>query len=361
MPETFRTMPAEAREFRCGQGRPCHLRSACSVATLLLVAGAALTGPALARHKEPKGNAELHTPDQVLKIMEKSSLAYEIGVDNALRPPALEDPRVLSNRLFLRQDGENLDLVALSLSKEAGEILEAGEDAYNKKDYDLALERYDKVLEMEPGFVHALTLIGDVHYARGEYEQARDFFQKAIDRNFADYDAHWFLADTLWRLGDKGQAIEQITIAHLLNVNHETLRKALLQLRDQIGRPWRDWDYAPRFSLGRDGKKVKVTAHEDWLGYAIVKAVWAYEPGYAEGMAGPDYSKNVITMEEEKEALLAVLNTPKAPQQLARIVDDGFVNEFLYYEVLARRTPATIVLLPRELFMRLVQYVNTYH
>ncbi len=60
-------------------------------------------------------------------------------------------------------------------------------------------------------------------------------------------------------------------------------------------------------------------------------------------------------------ALLAVLNTPKAPQQLARIVEDGFVNELLYYEVLARRAPATIVLLPRGLFMRLVQYVNTYH
>ncbi len=66
-------------------------------------------------------------------------------------------------------------------------------------------------------------------------------------------------------------------------------------------------------------------------------------------------------MEGEKEALLAWLRGPKSPQQIARIVDNGFANEFISYEVLAPRAPAAIVLLPRDLFMRIVRYVDTYH
>ena len=339
-------------------------RSASKIVVLLLIACAATVAPAAARHKDRKnadGQTTLHTPDAILKIVEKSSLTYEIDIDDSLQASALDNPRVLSNQLLLRQTGDDLDLVALDLSKKGREALDAGEEAYTNEEYALALERFKEVLEIDPGYVRALTLIGDVYYARGEDERARDYFQQAIDRNFADFDAHRFLADTLWRLGEKGSAIEQITIAHLLNVNHKGVKEALLELRDQIGRPWKDWDYSPRVSITREGKKIKVMAHEDWLGYALVKAVWAYEPGFVESAAGPDASKSLINVQEEKEALLAVLGGPKAPQQIVRIVDDGYVNEFLYYEVLAPRAPAAIVLLPRELFMRLVQYVNTYH
>jgi tetratricopeptide (TPR) repeat protein len=345
------------------------------VPTALLIA-AALTapGPVSARHKEKKvkpGKMEeapaegskpsLHTPDEIYKIMEKSSLTYEIDIKESLPPPAAESPRVLSSELLLTQQGDDLQLVAMTPSAGAREALDAAEQAFEKKEYASAIEGYRKVLEIDPSFVHALTLLGDVYYSRAEYDQAAESFQKAIDRNFADYDAHWFLADTEWKLGNKAQAIEEITIAHLLNVNHEKLKQALLRLRDEIGRPWKDWDYSPRFTLSRDGGKIKVVAQEGWIGYALVKAVWAYEPGYAESAAGPDYGKNAMTDQEEKEALLAVLNDPKSPQQLSRIVDDGYVNEFLYYEVLARGHPAAIVLLPRELFMRVVHYVDTYH
>jgi len=344
------------------------------VAALVIAAALIAPGTVFARHKDRKekpakpeetpavgSNPSLHTPAEIYTIMKKSSLTYQIDIKDSLPAPEAESPRVLSSQLLLTQKGDDQQLIAMTPSSAAHEVLDAADQAYEKKEYASAIEGYKKALEIDPDFVHTLTLLGDVYYARAEYDQAEESFQKAIDRNFADYDAHWFLADTEWKLGNKAQAIEEITIAHLLNVNHDKVKKSLLRLRDEIGRPWKEWDYVPRFALSRDGGTIKVEAQEGWIGYALVKAVWAFEPGYAESVAGPDYKKNAMTDQEEKEALLAVLNDPKSPQQLMRIVDDGYVNEFLYYEVLARSHPAAIVMLPRDLFMRVVHYVDTYH
>jgi hypothetical protein len=92
-----------------------------------------------------------------------------------------------------------------------------------------------------------------------------------------------------------------------------------------------------------------------------VKAVWKYEPGYAEGIAGPDTASNLITMEEEKEALIAYLAQEHPLPILNTIVEDGFTNEFLYYEEMAPKAPSALVLLPREIFMRVVDYIDKYH
>jgi hypothetical protein len=126
-------------------------------------------------------------------------------------------------------------------------------------------------------------------------------------------------------------------------------------------RPWKDWQYSPRYSLAQDGKKVKIQAPVEWVVYASVKAVWKYEPGYAERQAGPDYASRLITLEEEKEALAAYLSQEHPLPNLMPIVDDGFTDEFLYYEVLAPKAPGALLLLPREIFLRVAEYVDKYH
>jgi len=313
------------------------------------------------RPSELKERHSLHEPAEIIKIMEESKLEYELGVDDSLTPMKIESPRVLSSETLLLEDGGNYSLTRYPLSADAKEVLSSGENAYQEKDYESALKAYNRLMEMEPKYWHALVLIGDVHYSKGEFDKAKAAFEKAIKHNFVDYQAHWFLGDTLWNLGDQQGAIRSLTTAHLLNVNHEVLRKRLVSYRAKAERPWKDWTYEPRYSLKRDGDTIKVTFAEGWLGYAIVKAVWAFEPGYAHEMVGTDYEKNVITIPEEKEALVAELGTNHEMKHIEKIIDEGYANEFIYYELLARRAPETIVLLPREIFMRLVDYVDTYH
>ncbi|HEU4402424.1 MAG TPA: tetratricopeptide repeat protein [Candidatus Polarisedimenticolia bacterium] len=331
--------------------------AATAACTLLLLIG--IPGSVRARSKVKRG--ELHSFDELMKVMEKSSLTYLLDIDDNLPAPAIDKPRVLSaNQLLTESDG-HLTLTEASISKEANEVLKTAEEAFENEKFDTALELYKKVQEIAPDYSHLLTLVGDVYYRQGEYGKARDCFRQAIDRNFADYDAHWFLADAAWKVDDKSEAMQELTIAHILNVNHETLKKGLLTRRDSIRRPWKAWDYAPRYTLSRDGKQVKVTAQEDWLGYAVAKAIWIYEPGYAEKIAGEERRENVISFLEEKEALLGALGTNKKLKQVERIIDDGYVDELIYYEIVARQAPEALVLLPRDTFMRLVHYVDTYH
>ena len=305
--------------------------------------------------------SKLHDPRELFDLMEKSSIVYELDLDEGLPAPARGPGRVLSDDLVLKKEAGGTSLATYEPPAEAAGILEAAGKALDKQDYDQALALYERLRTIAPDYHRALTLIGEVQHARGDHEKAIASFERAIEANFADYAARWRMADSEWKLGRKSEAMRSITAAHLLNVNHEPLRKALLEYRSRIGRPWKDWEYAPRYRLSRDGKKVKVKFAEDWMGYAIAKAIWKYEPGYAESMEGPDYKDRAISMLEEKEALLGALATNKKLANVSLIIEDGYVDEFIVYEVLARKVPGALVLLPPEYFDRLVRYVDTYH
>jgi hypothetical protein len=64
---------------------------------------------------------------------------------------------------------------------------------------------------------------------------------------------------------------------------------------------------------------------------------------------------------EEQEAILALLAFNNELENINEIIEKGFLSEFLTYEVLAKKDPSALVLMPREKFMRLVEYVNSFH
>lgn len=320
---------------------------------------------ALDEPAQPEKKSKLHTPAEIFEILEKSSVVYELGVDKNIAPEPAGKGRVLSDYTYLKSspNGDST-LTTLPLSAEGNKVLNEGLDAFEKKDYETALKLYTRVHEMDPEYHHALTLIGDIHYFQGDLKQAMDWFQKAIDHNFADYAAHWFLADAQWKTGKREEAVRRMTTAHLLNVNHQMMRERLAAMRKEIKRPWDDWTFSPRYKVEKLEDKVKVTFQEDWLPYAIVKAVWAHEPGYKEATAGPDYEKLIVCMEEEKEGLLAMYVVHEKDRDfktLRKIVDEGYVSEMIEYEILAGKAPEAIVLMPRDSFNRLVEYVDKFH
>jgi tetratricopeptide (TPR) repeat protein len=318
-----------------------------------------LPGSGAGKGKESK--PKIHIPAEIVAIMQNSPLTYQLDMDNKLQAPKIEAPVVLPNQLYLEKEGEGYSLREQHISKEAAEIVTNGEAAFEKKEYDTALELYLKAQAMAPNYYFATTLIGDIYFFKGEYEKAISFFLKAIEQNFIDCDAHWFLADSYWKLGKKKETVRSLTIAHLLNVNHEQVKKGVLLYRKEAGKPWKDRTYEPRYALEKEGDTVKVKFAEEWIGYALVKALWAYEPGYAESMLGSAPKSGSVSTLEEKEAVVAGLAGNKELEHIGKIIEDGYGNQFILYELFARRFPATIVLLPREEFMRLVEYVEKYH
>jgi len=302
---------------------------------------------------------KLHTPAEIMKIMENSELTYEIGGDYIV--PLPDSPVVLSNQMFLREKEGGYSLETYSLSDQTRQVLQEGEEAFHNEDFGKAMTLYQQLLEVQPEYFHALTLIGDAYFSIGQFDSAKSWFSRSIELNFADYNAHWFLADTYEKLNNMEAAADEATIAHLLNVNHSNLRKAVRYYRERTNHPWKEWVFDPQYALSKDGNEVTIKTTAEWLGYALVKAAWAYEPGYAQSMLGNQKDKLVVVWPEEKEAIMAVLASNEKLSHINDIIDKGFFTEFILYEVTAKMKPSILVLLPREMFARMVEYVNTFH
>ncbi len=330
------------------------MRVACAAALALL---AGPLGRSLAESSEIPPR-ELTTPAEFIEIMENSSLLYEVRPPGPSSEDGKASMEVLPGGLVLKREGKPATLDRYTPSPEVGSRLVAAERLFNEGKFKEAIEVYKDVRTLAPDFHQVLTLIGEALFSMGRFEEARRYLEQAIVLNFIDYQAHWFLADTLWSLGHRERALLKITTAHVLNVNHNALRSALLGYRSRLGRPWKDWSYAPRVVLARDGDTVRVQCSQEWIGYCLAKAVWRYEPGYAQskGRAG----ENAFDALEELEALMAVLAHNDALSHIMTIVQDGFIEAFLAYEVLAKRSPSAMLLLPREELMSVVDYLGRY-
>ncbi len=311
----------------------------------------------------PFGQSEkasrLHTPDEIFKIMEESELSYVFGEDTI---SAREDdsPTVLINQFFLRDSSGKTTLDKYDFPKYAL-LLVQGDKEFANKNFDGALKYYHQLYATQPEYSFALTMIGDAFYSRGDIDSAIIYFRRAIDMNFIDYSAHWFLADSYDKIGLFDSALKEITIAHLLNVNHAVLKSKFKEYRESANRPWQEWDFKPHYHLSKDGYRVLINTSPEWVGYAMVKAVWKYEPDYAKKVDSAEPDSLLVNWSEEKEAVTALLADSTKNLRIREIITDGYFIEFILYELAGKKWPTVLLILPRDQFRRIYEYVEKYH
>lgn len=305
--------------------------------------------------------SNLHSPAQIIKIMEQSKLVYNLDALKEKITRRTDEPKVLHNQFVLIKSETGYELKTYELSEKELEIFNAAEAKFKSKDYNQSLSLFKKLNEIRPDYAYALTMIGDVFYNLSQFDSAEVYFLKAISLNPVDYTAHWFLADTYWQKGMGKEAIKNITIAHLLNKNNPRLLKSLKKYRNQIEDPWEVWTFEPQYRLSKQGRKITVEFDSDWLGYALVKALWKYEPGYAKSMIGKEPDEYTFNSTEEAEAISSLLSGNKKMKQIEKIVEDGYFNEFFYYEIVAQENPTALLLFPQNKFERIVEYVDRFH
>lgn len=302
---------------------------------------------------------QLHSPAEIMKIMEESELMYEIGPDFVAAPA--DSPVVLSSQVYLQKTERGHSLVMFSISEQARSVFDRAEEAFRSGKFVEAIAQYRRLLEVQPDYLHAVTLIGDAYFCMQEFDSAKANLERSIELNFVDFYAHWFLADTYARMGDVESALREATLAHILNVNHANLQKAIRHHRKMAGRPWKEWAFTPEYTISKEGNTVSIQTSPEWMGYAMVKALWAHEPGYAASMLDRPRETLAIVWPEEKEAIVMLLPYKEKFQHIGDIIDAGFFQEFVLYEITARRHPSVLVVLPHEELMRVVEYVNMFH
>lgn len=298
--------------------------------------------------------------DQLMSMMENSQVVYEPHIEDNYVNNDKPNLPTLNNEYFLSAKDSTLYLQQYNLSEEGKKTFNLAEEAFINHDYDKGITLYRKVLDTDKEYNKVFTMIGDMYYVKKDYDSAKYYFKLSIEKNFVDYAAHWFLADTYNKLGEKEEALKQITIAHLLNRNHKSMYDRLKVYREALNRNWKEWEIAPQCSTYKEEDKVVIKCTPEWAGYAIAEALWKFEPGFSEGVCGRKYDGKDAIYQKEAGCLFANLSTTKN-EDMVNIIKDGYFQEMVWYEVLSKRAPQAMLLIPETFLTRIVEYVDKFH
>jgi tetratricopeptide (TPR) repeat protein len=311
------------------------------------------------------GAQELHTPQQVLDIINKSSITYELNVLEKPIPPRDRSGNLNFNNVYreAKSDGQGFSVIPYELDSNVAVLVHAAEKEFARNQYAAAREKYQEALKADPSFFQIMTYIGQTYRLEGDLTKAMEWYEKTIEKNYIDYMAHWFLADLLFETGKLDRAVEEITIAKILNRNNPRIDLSYNQIYAKKKLKTDNWSFNPQVALDSTGaKQVRISFVQDWLGYALVKAAWRYEPGYKESMGE---TRSGLSMTEEKEGILGLLtmieekNKKKYPeiQALQLAFDKKHVHEYILYEIMLPRYPQLAYSLPTPVIEEIKTYV----
>ncbi|MCB9235338.1 MAG: hypothetical protein H6581_27030 [Bacteroidia bacterium] len=305
----------------------------------------------------------LHTPREVIERMSDSKVTYTL---ESLEKWNSTQTYAKVNDYFTHPEeveGE-ISIEHYELGPYGKRSWQLAEEAMQKEDLSAARENYKLVIQNQPDYAPAYTAVGLTFSRQGDRIEAIRYFEQAIEINFFDYLAHWSLALSLWEEKKKEKAAQEIAIAWVLNRNEPRLEADVKRIFKTSGRKLKEWNFDPQCTIQKLDKEIKIASHADWMPYAMVKALWKFEPGYAEEMGGPQEWNTT----EEREALfnLILLHTDEngkviskdpAIQYLWKAMEDKFLIEYIIFEIWLRQEPLIAFTQPKEAVLKLATYV----
>lgn len=309
---------------------------------------------------------KIHDPAEIIRIMDTSDIIYSF--DAGSFTPDIPDysEKVLYNNFYIRKlpDG-SMVVKQYEPNDSAAYQYELAESFFGQMDMEQARYHYEKALKADPTYYKVLVYIGDTYYHQQRYSEALTWYRRAIDSNYIDYLAHWACANALVYLGQQDKALREITIAKVLNRNNPRLTTKLMEIYRMNKKSYNDWYFTPLYELSGDydaeSEKitVKIRFKDHWMSYAMAKAVWKYEPGYAEAMGN-----NLVL--GEKEAVLAywmMASSDKAakktlPAKVLKIALDNHCYEsYLIYEALLPNRPEIALFIDKDGIETMADYI----
>ncbi|HOJ26652.1 MAG TPA: tetratricopeptide repeat protein [Candidatus Saccharicenans sp.] len=315
----------------------------------------------------PFSQQQLHTPFEILKMLQESKIEYEIRILEEKIPPPDYSDRLTSNYWYRQEKDGKIKLEVYQIKPETQGWLDKAEQEFRNHHDQQAREYYLKALDSQPEVAVIMTYIGQTYEPEGDFDQAMEWYKKALAANPADYMAHWFLADALVIKGEEERALEELTLAQIFNRNIPRMKKSREFIYKSCGLRVEDWVFNPQYKLEKTGENhVVISAAPAWLAYAMAKALWTYEPGYATSMGKP--ASSALYSGEEQEALAAeygYLSSQPAEQfqdypdlnVLKRAIEARKIGEYVIYEVLLPQYPRLAFELPPNIIESLKQYV----
>lgn len=306
---------------------------------------------------------KIHTPAEIFTILEKSTISYSLStLEKEILPPDRSE-NLNYNDFYREETKDKISTLQYHLSKEVTADFDKAEKYFQDHEPALARGMYQQALAKDSMCYKALTYIGQMYEMEKNHEKAIEWYQKAIDKNYIDYMSHWFIADVYSAIGEKDKAVEEVTIAWILNRNNPRIQKAVQRIYDLKKIKFPTWTFTPQMEIDSVGEnKVEIKFQTEWLGWAMVKALWRYEPEYRESMG---FKEGILSTTQEKEAILSLLTSIKKKQlkkhpelkMLRKALDEKMIDEFIFFEIFLPEYPSIAFQLPQKFILSIKDYV----
>ncbi len=286
---------------------------------------------------------EIHSPRQIFQILEKSDVVYKIEITDLPFPIPNRSNHLNRNDYYVTEEDGNISVLEYEIDDDAKIHIDLAESHFRNRRFADARSEYYKVLEVSPEYYKVLTYIAQTYGMEGDLDKALEIYKQAIEKNRIDFLAHMLIADIFKLQGDYEKAAYHITYAQILNRNNPRINAWRQEIYSKAKmRKQSDFIFHPQIKLSADEDvtEVEILATQPWLLYSLAKAVWEYEPGYAESQGK---AEGEFSMLEEKEAIVCLLTyldnakrkEKKKPEfaALQKALDASMLDEFIVYEL----------------------------
>ena len=321
-------------------------------------------------------------PDQILGILERSATMYDLDSDGDVQATDITSvveeeglPRRPVDPFFevIKDANGRRRLKSSPPPQQVAQFFRDGDLAFAGKDYEAALMLYTEAVRLAPDYFKGHTFLGNTQFFLGDHKKAEQSFLRALDLNPLDYQAYLFLGRTYVELGQASLAKKALVRAFMLNRANPTVKRGLTQALAPLRQRIRGERLSPRIRIARDAEgRVQLQLDRQgglrWLALATCLACWAYEEDCSRrGPASEDplrlgmYRECLIN----QAASIAIRHDRKGtvgPNErvLLSAIEDGFLDAIVVWEVIARRLPAVVLLLPDELRQAILDYIDRY-
>jgi len=308
---------------------------------------------------------DIHSAADILKIMSNSKTGYQVKELDKPVKCADYSKKLNYNNSFRVMSDSGITTNGFNIKVLSEPMLQKAESYFQAKDYLNALNSYKSALKEDSTLFFVMTYIGQMYEKQRDNAKSIFWYKKAINKNYIDYMAHWFLADNYISTGNLKNSVDEIIIARILNRNNPRIKKSMNSIFLKANRDTTDWYFTPQIDISRISDSiVSVSMNTKWTGYAMAKALWKYEPGYSESMG---VKKNERSTIEDRECLNALLTTlensktkiAKDPQLL--ILKEAFekdlMDEYILFEIILPDNPFVAFQLSENTILGIKDYV----
>ena len=322
---------------------------------------------------------KMHSAIEILSILEKSPIQYQIEVDTTIERVGFPRPVRQSivyyengNPNAVRSDGFTI----LEKNPTLKDHYIKAEEAYKSRNYADARVHYKAVIQTQPHFGRFYAYIGETYLEEGDTLNARIWVDSALRIYPRDYIANSLRGRVHDLHGEDKQAVESHIKSLIFFRNGFSYKLYLENLLNKSNQTFDPWEFDPKFSINViDSTTTKVSYNAitaEWMTFCSCSAIWQSEPKYVleQGIDTADFKAKTIA--QAKECLFATASSwfdnnlnprfdIKPARALSKAMQNKAYQDYLYFEVILPQIPLLIHYMNQESVDSFVSYVKNYH